>query len=97
MRLIQLLLSPLFCVPSQCTSLLQYLPALLSSRKFYPAHYVFLLQDSVVSKFVKPADMNVLHRAAGGLTAGGIASFMCCPIEVRQEETGVVQGTVGGA
>lgn len=32
--------------------------------------------------FVKPQDMHVLHRAAVGLTAGGIASFMCCPIEV---------------
>eukprot|EP00752_Nemacystus_decipiens_P009296 g8307.t1 len=40
------------------------------------------IRDHVVGKFVKPQDMHVLHRAAVGLTAGGIASFMCCPIEV---------------
>lgn len=43
----------------------------------------FLSQDHVVQKFVKQEDVNVLHRAAVGLTAGGIASFMCCPIEVN--------------
>ncbi|CAM9696165.1 unnamed protein product [Ectocarpus sp. 13 AM-2016] len=40
------------------------------------------IRDHVVHKFVKQEDINVLHRAAVGLTAGGIASFMCCPIEV---------------
>ncbi|CAM9469640.1 unnamed protein product [Scytosiphon promiscuus] len=40
------------------------------------------LRDHVLCKFVKPADTHVLHRAAVGLSAGGIASFMCCPIEV---------------
>lgn len=36
----------------------------------------------MLCEFVKPADTNVLHKAAVGLSAGGIASFMCCPIEV---------------
>lgn len=40
-------------------------------------------QDHVVCKFVKPEDMHLLHRAAVGLASGGIASFMCCPIEVN--------------
>eukprot|EP00904_Undaria_pinnatifida_P007258 jgi/Undpi1/3662/HiC_scaffold_16.g07032.m1 len=40
------------------------------------------IRDAVVSRFVKPADMNVFYRAGVGLTAGAIASFMCCPIEV---------------
>ncbi|CAM9505873.1 unnamed protein product [Ascophyllum nodosum] len=40
------------------------------------------IRDRVLGKFVKPEDVNVFHRAAVGLTAGGIASFMCCPVEV---------------
>ncbi|CAM9680094.1 unnamed protein product [Pylaiella littoralis] len=40
------------------------------------------LRDNVLCKFVQPADINLLHRAGVGLAAGGIASFMCCPIEV---------------
>lgn len=42
----------------------------------------FFAQDNVLCKFVQPADINLLHRAGVGLAAGGIASFMCCPIEV---------------
>lgn len=40
------------------------------------------IRDHVVGASVKPADMTVWHRAGTGLTAGGIASFMCCPVEV---------------
>ncbi|CAM9361231.1 unnamed protein product [Choristocarpus tenellus] len=40
------------------------------------------LRDHVVGAKVKPADVNVLHRAGVGLAAGGIASFMSCPVEV---------------
>ncbi|CAN0230558.1 unnamed protein product, partial [Hapterophycus canaliculatus] len=45
-------------------------------------HTLRPLQDHVLCNFVKPEDTHVLHRAAVGLSAGGIASFMCCPIEV---------------
>ncbi|CAM9732075.1 unnamed protein product [Discosporangium mesarthrocarpum] len=40
------------------------------------------IRDNVVGSMVNPQDISVLHRAATGLAAGGLASFMSCPIEV---------------